>query len=260
MASGNSTRRASNFKDLTGQRFGRWTVLRIAETEHKSIFWHCVCDCGNTGIVCGAMLRNGASSKCRSCGSTSHGGCQRPEYKIWLGIKCRCECPTATGYVRYGGRGISVCDEWTTSFKTFYQDMGPRPTPKHTLERIDNDKGYSKSNCCWAMRTSQMRNMSRNHLIQYKGEMLCLQELAERLGMNKTTLRKRLKRGWSIERASETRPRHQPRQRLLEFDGKTQSVADWADQLGMSRQTLYTRLDSGWSIKRALTTPPKQHS
>jgi hypothetical protein len=132
---------------------------------------------------------------------STHGMTGSPEHKIWMGIKCRCKCPSATGYSRYGGREIAVCDSWRNSFEAFYRDMGPRPTPKHTVERIDNDKGYSKDNCCWATRTEQMRNMSRNHLITFNGRTQCLQEWADELGMNKATLRKRLRRGWPIERA-----------------------------------------------------------
>jgi hypothetical protein len=189
------------FKDLTGQRFRRWTVLEKADTGHKTARWQCVCDCGVQAIVSGTDLRRGTSTQCRSCASRLHGMLHTPEYKIWLGIKCRCTCPSATDYSRYGARGIAVCPEWSSSFEAFYCDMGPRPTQKHTLERKNNDKGYSKENCCWATRTAQMRNMSRNHLITFRGKTQCLQEWADELGINKATLRKRLKRGWSVERA-----------------------------------------------------------
>lgn len=183
-----------------------------------------------------------------------------PEYKVWLGIKCRCECPSATGYNRYGLRGITVCDEWTNSFATFYSDVGPRPTPKHTLERSDNDKGYSKENCCWATRKQQMRNCSRNHLITYHGETMCLQEWADRLGLNKTTLRKRLSRGWSVERAFGESPRKQPREILLTFDGQTMNVAEWASVLGIPAPTLYTRLSAGLSIELVLSAQSTRRS
>lgn len=184
----------------------------------------------------------------------THGMAGSPEHKIWMGIKCRCKCPSATGYSRYGGRDIAVCESWRDSFEAFYRDMGPRPTPKHTVERKDNDKGYCKENCVWATRTEQMRNMSRNHLITFNGKTQCLQEWAEEFGLNKATLRRRLQRGWSVERAFGEAAKHHS-ERLLEFNGTTQSVAEWAKALGMVASTLYTRLDAGWSIERALTTP-----
>lgn len=196
----NSTLRGSRFIDLAGQRFGQWTVIDEAETPRRGTHWNCVCDCGNKSIVFGADLRRGTSTRCISCGNTSHGLSKLPEYKIWLGMRCRCECPTATGYSRYGGRRITVCDEWHL-FEAFYRDIGPRPSPKHTIERIDNALGYSKENCCWATRTEQMRNMGRNHLITFRGKTQCLQDWAAEMGTNKNTLRKRLKRGWSVERA-----------------------------------------------------------
>ncbi len=184
---------------------------------------------------------------------TNHGMTGTPEHKIWMGIKCRCKCPSATGYYRYGGRAITVSDEWRESFAAFYRDMGPRPTPKHTVERIENDKGYSKDNCCWATRKEQMRNMSRNHEITFDGRTQCLQEWADEVGLNKATLRKRLRRGWSVEKALGQSARDQS-ERLLEFKGATRNVTEWAKALGMSATTLYTRLNSGWSVERALTT------
>lgn len=208
MAESNSTRRRNRFIDLTGQRFGKWTVFGEAETQRRETFWNCVCDCGNRSVVRGAELQRSASTRCISCGNTSHGFSKLPEYKIWLGMRTRCECSTATGYQRYGGCGITVCDEWH-SFEAFYRDMGPRPSDKHTIERIDNSLGYSKENCTWATRTEQMRNMRRNHLITFRNKTQCLQEWADELGMNKATIRKRLKRGWSVEHALTTPP--QPR-------------------------------------------------
>lgn len=254
MASGNSTRHAHNFKDLTGQRLGHWTVIGESHRSGKVVYWTCVCDCGNTSVVAGAELRNGHSSQCRSCGSSSHGCHSLPEYKIWMGINCRCHCKNASGYERYGDRGIGICEEWK-SFEIFFRDMGPRPSPAHSIERIDNDGDYCKANCRWATRTEQMRNMSRNHLITYQGQTLCLQEWSDRLGINKATLRKRLDRGWSVERALAESPRNQPREILLTFNGKTMNVAEWATVLGIPAPTLYTRLDAGWSLERALTAP-----
>lgn len=200
MANSDSTRHAHNFKDLTGQRFGKWTVTSRANVHRKSAYWNCVCDCGNHSVVYGSDLRTGRSTRCVACGNASHGMSKTPEYKIWLGIRTRCECPTATGYQWYGAIGRTVSDEWK-SFETFYHDMGQRPSPRHSIERVNNSLGYSKSNCIWATRPEQMRNMGRNHMITFEGRTQCLQAWADELGINKSTLRKRLKRGWSLERA-----------------------------------------------------------
>lgn len=213
MAETDSKRRPRTFKDLTGKQFGRWIVVELwtvvvqGIAPPKKLLWLCQCACGTRSVVAGADLRGRRSLQCRSCGSMTHGLSHLPEYKVWEGIKCRCKCPSATGHSRYGGRGISVCDAWLTSFEAFYRDMGPRPTPKHTLERIENDGPYSKANCRWDTRTAQMRNTSSNHLVTFNGKTQCLQEWAEEVGLNKSTLRKRLKRGWSVEMALTTQAR-----------------------------------------------------
>ena len=214
MASANANCHPPRFIDLTGRVFGRWIVVELwtvvvqGVVPPKNLRWLCHCACGTRSVVAGADLRRGRSSQCRSCGSMTHGLSHLPEHKVWEGLKCRCECPSATGHSRYGGRGISVSDEWLASFETFYRDMGPRPTPKHTLERINNDGPYSKANCRWDTRTAQMRNMSRNHTITFNGKTQCLQEWAEEVGLNKATLRKRLRRGWSAEMALTTPARN----------------------------------------------------
>ncbi len=115
-------------------------------------------------------------------------------------MRDRCENKNNKAYHRYGGRGISVCTRWK-KFKNFYADMGLKPTKKHSLERINNNKGYSKKNCRWATQTEQCRNKRNNVILIVKGRKLKIHEACEQFGINIHTLRKRLEYGWTHEKA-----------------------------------------------------------
>lgn len=121
-----------------------------------------------------------------------------PEYFIWYAMIRRCENQKSHGYHRYGGRGIRVCDQWLDSFWQFFSDMGPRPDGG-TIERKDNDKGYSPDNCVWASRKRQQNNQSRNHLVTWNGETKTVTQWAEEIGIRANTIIYRLRRGWPIE-------------------------------------------------------------
>lgn len=198
--------------DLAGQHFGRWTVLSRGPLVSNSRLWHCRCDCGGERAVSTSNLRSGKS---KSCGClrvedirarlTRHGcspdGRPSPEYISWAGAKKRCENPRTANYDRYGGRGISICPEWSRDFAAFLRDMGPRPSGT-SLDRIDNDGPYAPGNCRWASPHEQARNKRSNHLITAGGETLCVRAWSERLGRAGTSLvSDRLASGWSPERA-----------------------------------------------------------
>jgi hypothetical protein len=123
-----------------------------------------------------------------------------PEYSSWWHALQRCYDPTFVYYFYYGGRGITVCERWR-DFSNFYTDMGPRPTPQHTLDRIDNDGPYAPENCRWATRQEQARNRRSNRMLTLNGETLCLSEWAERIDLPANALYMRLYNGWSIEQA-----------------------------------------------------------
>ncbi|GAE32435.1 AP2 domain-containing protein [Alkalihalobacillus hemicellulosilyticus] len=152
--------------DLTGKKFGRLTVIkREGSNKHKQAIWKCLCECGNETMVVASKLKSGYTQSCgclqkerTSEASIIHGHSRKsPEYKIWATMLQRCDNQNYKDYEYYGGRGIRVCDCWK-SFEKFIVDMGNRPSSNHTIERIDNDKDYNKSNCVWENRTVQSRN------------------------------------------------------------------------------------------------------
>ena len=118
-----------------------------------------------------------------------------PEYRIWDGIKQRVFNKNKDSYKYYGGRGITMCERWKR-FENFYKDMGEKPTPLHTIDRIDNSGNYCKNNCRWATRAVQSNNSRNCHFIKYKGEIRSIKAWADFLGINDRTLRNRIRRGW----------------------------------------------------------------
>lgn len=135
---------------------------------------------------------------------TTHGMSYSPEYAVWRTMRARCVNPNVKSYAKYGARGITISDEWRDSFEAFYKDIGPRPGPGMTLERIDNAKGYCKGNCRWATRTEQARNTRGNVYLEYNGELRQLCEWAELKGMRREALWARLKRGMTLDEALNT--------------------------------------------------------
>lgn len=135
-----------------------------------------------------------------SARNTKHGMSSLPEYNVWCGIKQRCYYEKHVSFSIYGGRGVRVCERWH-DFANFYADMGPRPSAKHTVERLDSSKDYSPENCTWVTRAAQSRNTSRTRHISHAGETLCVEDWAKRLGVSAVTLRMRLHRGWSEQEA-----------------------------------------------------------
>lgn len=191
--------------NLTGQTFGRLTVVGYAGSDGKKSHWTVRCECGAEKTVVGSELRKG---KTNSCGCLrlemvkkprSHGMSYQPQYATWRAMVDRCRLPSHKAYARYGGRGITVCPEWDT-FEKFWEDMGPTYVPGLSLDRIDNNAGYSKDNCRWTDRKTQSRNKRNNRMIDTpKGRMLIC-EASDVSGINVTTLCYRLGAGWPTER------------------------------------------------------------
>lgn len=195
--------------DMHGRRFGRLTVKsRAVRKGLDNAHWLCTCDCGNETEVDGYKLRRGITSSCGCLTKellTTHAKTNSVEYRTWANIKARCYNRKNTHYSNYGGRGISVCDHWRNSFQNFFADMGPRPSPLYSVDRINNDGNYEPGNCRWATRTEQANNCRRNIFYTLGGESLTLGQWAKKLNINDGTLRNRVYRyGWSVERALTT--------------------------------------------------------
>ena len=122
------------------------------------------------------------------------------EYRIWAGMKTRCLNPKHPWFHRYGGRGIKICQRWLDSYENFLADMGRRPSPRHTLERKDNDGPYSPENVIWATRKTNSRNRSNTHWLTFQGVTLSVTTWAERTGISRVVLFRRLYKDWSVER------------------------------------------------------------
>lgn len=182
------------FKDLAGQVFGRWVVQGYAGSSR----WNCICQCGTESKVLGRNLRNGAS---KSCGCfkkdypsrRTHGKSKNsPEYRCWAHLIQRCENAADNRYETYGERGIQVCERWRNSFEAFLEDMGRRPSPNHSIDRIDNDRDYEPANCRWATRIEQANNKTTSQTLTHNGETKTIAEWAVEYGLKYHTLYRRV--------------------------------------------------------------------
>lgn len=191
---------------LAGSRFGRLVVIasadRIDRKGHLVRYWSCVCDCGNTIEVHQAKILKGHTKSCGclrqealSKARTTHGRAKTPEWNVWQAIKKRCLNPNDSYYYLYGGRGITICSRWRDHFESFFEDMGPRPSPVHSIDRIDSMKGYTPENCRWATPVEQSRNRRNNIRVSYKGRNVLLVEAAKLAGLHYRTLKSRYYRG-----------------------------------------------------------------
>lgn len=190
---------------LIGKVFNRLTVIEYIGGSHNKYKYKCQCSCENTTTVCASHLTRGLiqSCKCLLSETTSknkkiHGLSKTKEYKAWFSMLQRCTNKTHFLYATYGFRGITVCKQWL-DFISFHKDMGICPE-YHSLERIDNDKGYSKENCKWATKLEQANNTRRNHKLTFKDKTLSIAAWARETGIVVQTIHARLIYGWSVER------------------------------------------------------------
>lgn len=208
-------RKAWNFKDLTGQKFGRLTVLSRSEPHISKggfvmVQWNCQCECGK---ICTVKSQSLTTGKTRSCGclareltskrSRTHNKRHTRLYNIWMNIKGRCCNKNNQKYYCYGARNITICDEWKDNFETFYEwSMNNGYADDLSIDRINNDGNYEPSNCRWTTNIEQANNKSINHFIEYNGESHTLAEWARIKGLSYKSLSLRINtHHWDIERA-----------------------------------------------------------
>lgn len=205
---------------VIGNKYGRLEVLAYSGHEAHRHKYQCRCECGSIIVVERSSLLSGHTKSCgclhnsvRWKNRVTHGGTIRnadgklhnPEYLAWVSMRARCRTETHSAYHNYGGRGITVCDAWANNFESFLQDVGRRPSKQHSLDRIDNDRGYEPGNVRWSTRTDQGNNRRTNVVLDYNGKAMTMSQWAEELGMSKNTLHCRLKSGMPLEEAL-TRP------------------------------------------------------
>jgi hypothetical protein len=193
----------------TGQKYGLLTVIElVGVTERRQSKWRFRCDCGNITVKVASNVRFGTTKSCgclhiKSAKATgrrnsTHGLSNLPEYSIWKAMIDRCSNPSCKHFANYGGRGIKVSKRWSDP-RAFLSDMGPRPSPKMTIERIDNDGPYSPENCKWATRTEQLRNRRNNRIIDTPWGPMTVAGAAEKAGINQNIFHVRVSKGWSAE-------------------------------------------------------------
>jgi hypothetical protein len=199
----------SKRKDLTGQVFGRLKVLEFNHTKNRKSYWVCKCSCGNCKTIrsdslvisgtisCGCAQREIAGSEIK------HGRTFTPEYRTWAKMRERCNNKNSKDFKYYGGRGIKIAPRWN-DFRVFYSDMGDRPSHGHSIGRVDNNIGYSPSNCIWATSKEQANNRRNNVLLTHKGKTQNINQWREKLGFSHSLIQNRLKRGWSVEKTLTT--------------------------------------------------------
>lgn len=244
------------FKDLEGKRFGRLVVLGYGGRRKRSTRWICKCDCGVIKDIDGGALKKAHSCGCyareqSSIRNRKHGMDGKPEYKAWEAMRARCYRKTDKNYADYGGRGITVCQEWRDSFEAFLAHVGMRPGKGFSIGRIDNDGNYEKGNVRWETQIQQQRNKRTTRFLTINGETKPVSEWAAIVGINKQTITERLKRGWDPGRA--VFGKKNPELHYLEFNGKCQTVTEWAREFGLPDVTLFSRIKAGWPIEEILS-------
>lgn len=201
-------------RDISGQKFNKLTVVAFSHIGSNGYsFWKFKCDCGKSIRFNASRVWRGLKKSCgcswaeaQSIAQTKHGCKYKRIYRIWHGMKSRCTNAKHHAYDRYGGRGVKICRRWLT-FTNFYKDMGEPLSNEHTLDRINNSKGYSKNNCRWATKVEQNRNSRGNASYTFKGKTQCIAAWADEYGLRRSILYDRLRRTpgkWSIEQALTT--------------------------------------------------------
>lgn len=243
----------TRLKDLTGLVFGRLTAIkRIEQTgTTKNARWLCQCSCGNTHEANSSALLRGAIKSCKCLAKeltiklfTTHGGSRSPEWNTWQGMRQRCANPKSEKFQLYGARGIVVCARWRASFEEFLKDMGKKPTPGHSLDRIDVNGGYGPENCRWATPKVQANNLRATRYVTVNKETKPLSYWIEDSGIASQTVHNRIARG-TPQSEWFNKPHHQH-----VINGESKSISEWANISGVKPDTVFMRIRRGWAEDR----------
>jgi len=189
-------------KDITGKKYNYLTAIKtVGKNKENRFLWECLCDCGNSIVTTKNQLDYGNRKSCgckNNADKIKHGMRNHDLYSTWSNMIRRCTVKSDRSFPDYGGRGITVCSEWM-DINSFIRDMGERPSKNHSIDRIDNEKGYSKDNCRWATLIQQARNKRDTVFITYKGETKSLSDWAEFKGVKRGTMYMRKRRGYTVD-------------------------------------------------------------
>ena len=196
-------------QDLTGLQFGRLSVIGRSENHGKHVRWSCVCDCGKSATVSSTHLKTGHTKSCgcvrdevASCRAKSmakHGMWNSPEWNSWKSMKDRCLRKTHDKYPLYGGRGITVFQEWIGSFDAFFAHVGCRPSSSHSIDRIDSNQGYEPGNVRWADINQQNNNKRTNVTVDIDGVLMTAAQVSHRFGITHRAAVYRIRRGLPLD-------------------------------------------------------------
>lgn len=251
-------------EDMIGKKYGKLTVLgidhyKLDKDGYKRYYLRCKCDCGNEKVVIAYSLTRGLTVSCgcyqkvaASKAKRTHGKSNSRIYHIFRDMHRRCENSQRPSYKRYGGRGITVCDEWNkeNGFCNFYDwSMTNGYADELTIDRIDNDKGYSPDNCRWVDYVTQANNTSWNKHIEYNNETHTMAEWGRIRSLRPSTIKNRLNHGWSVSEALgfDEHVTHHKDEVLYTINGETHNIRDWCRIQNLSVDTVRYRREHNWA-------------
>lgn len=251
------------FIDLTGQKFGRLTVIERDTSRTGRAYWICKCSCGTVKSICGKELRN---SKTKSCGCynrevfchKTHGQRHTKIYNVWRNMRDRCFNPKRVGYKNYGGRGITVCEEWRNDFQPFYDYVSKLEhfgEGGYTLDRINVNGNYEPGNVRWATDAQQRRNRTDNHYIKINGEQMILSDVAKLAGVTASTIYKRISLGADSEQMLS---KQKVTAKRYEINGRQMTMKEITELVGTYESTILSRIKHGATGEEILK-PKKTH-
>lgn len=243
-----------------GKKYNKLTVISLSKSKKQNRRnYDCVCECGNYVTVVSSSLINGGT---KSCGchqrqmaknaKTTHGLSYSAEYNIWVLMIKRCTNINDKRYNRYGGRGITVCKRWLKSFENFYLDMGARPSVNYSIDRIDNNKGYSPKNCRWVTQKQQSRNTSRNLYLVDNGEKIIASDFEKKYKLYRGSVYYLFKSGLSLKQIVDKAKNGLIGKNKCNLNGEKRTIKYWAIKYGICASYFYQKYRELKSVEKCL--------